>query len=77
MMTLELGNKQAIEARRKSEVAYDLALAVRDAINEAHPTLDAAHIGRIMREVGSTIFCDDDISDFIAFRQGIEGKAQS
>lgn len=68
------GDAELIEKRKKAEHAYGFAKAIRDAINEYNSTIPAFKMGKIIREVGSTMFLDDDINDFCFFQDGLEGK---
>lgn len=71
---LEIGNKQAIEKRKKSEAAFGFAKEIRDAIDEYYTAIDAHQMGKIMREVGNTMFLNEDIQSFIEFQDGLEGS---
>lgn len=73
-MTLQLGDAELIEKRKKSEASFGFAIAIRDAMNEYQTAIPAYRIGKIMREVGKTMYLDDDINDFISFSDGIEGN---
>lgn len=73
-MAIQFGDENLIKKRRKQESCYGFAEVIKNAIDNYSQSIPPNQMGKIIREVGSTIFIDDDINYFIEFRDGLDGR---